>query len=67
MPENIKFDDSTISCKLKLLLFNLPINDPHWLAGTIKRIGICVSPPEVLTSLNCEHHCGREKKVIGWL
>lgn len=32
----------------------LPISEPHWLAGTISRIGICVLPPG--PSLNCEHH-----------
>lgn len=35
---------------------NIPMRDPHWLAGTIKRIGICVLPPDVPFSLNCEHH-----------
>lgn len=41
-----------VECK-----FYLPIKDPHWLAGTIKRSGICVLPFDVLTSLNWEHHC----------
>lgn len=42
----------------KIVISQLPISDPHWLAGTIKRIGICVlpPPPEVPFSLNCEHH-----------
>lgn len=40
---------------------NLPIREPHWLAGTIKRIGICVLPCALVLSWNCEHHCGEGK------
>lgn len=36
-------------------LMCLPIKDPHWLAGTINRMGIWVLPT-LPTSLNCEHH-----------
>lgn len=61
-----------VECK-----FYLPIKDPHWLAGTIKRSGICVLPFDVLTSLNWEHHCNgiivdndnkneREKNTREW-
>lgn len=45
-------------CTRISFIFNppFPISDPHWLAGTIKRIGICILPPDVVESLNCEHH-----------
>lgn len=40
------------------------MSDPHWLAGTINRIGTCVLPPVGVLSLNCEHHCRIRWKCI---
>lgn len=53
---NIKFHTSGLhSFNIFIALRHIPINDPHWLAGTINRMGIWVLPT-LPTSLNCEHH-----------
>lgn len=50
-------------CYLSIMPRILPMSDPHWLAGTINRIGICVLPPHVgVASLNCEHHWTNRKQ-----